>query len=712
MTSLKIITTCISLFFFYTPLVADYTYLNYDTLVFGNGGGLELVTSDNETYFLQVLNLSGSDSTYISKGFATDGKLMSVLPTTGNAYSQNDTMEMQNIATFESGVAPLVNDQLFPTDRNLFVGEYYGNFMLINDDTIAGYEMVEYDNYVKAPIYLQDEYGYLYMGNTGRNIPVLSVFPSIDSKAYVGINTLDPIKMLTVSGDFRVDGALILEKSLGVVESDMVMDVASPYVFDLTNETVMLNSLIFTFPGPVSANVMIIGVTNSLDNNYGPHMQAYFNLLYKDENGDWVAYDNPNETPSVPAQSKRVDDGGPNLGTFPMTPFISIELTPNDDGSDRQYAVQYIAEVVGSESGDTYKASACKILVLGLPSGSFSSIETSLPEVSAELTQIAETSFTELDGNYLTDQLLSFGSGGGIMEFGTNLVFTTGENYMNFRASSLSFGEYHSIDTLKISNELNGYHFQVGDDSGNNLGFTATKSFYGGIVTHNIQTLQLGTSVRDTTLTFESDVYVSDAFSVLTSGSVSPNVQIGNVDEDSSVMLNVQDDILFTGSFTGTGILMDYTYINPNNYSGNHFSGGGFALNPNDYIVMTLPDTSEWDVSIFLLATTHFKDRVFHNQLFIYYSDGADPSINQHSLGEVQIYVDDDKINSGHILNFHKVHLTGGTYSFYMQLVNDNFTNAGGDPRWIDYNNDGVFDALVTMPREGGALCVIATPSN
>jgi hypothetical protein len=695
-------------------IFSDYTYFDYDKLVFGNAGGIEIVPTydvngDEDGYILQILNISGSDAEYISKGFSAEGKILSIIPTTGNAYSQSDTMEMGNTDTFELATVPQVDASNFPTDRILLVGEYYGNFMLFDEDTIAGYIISTSNSYEPAPIYFQEEYGNFYMGKTIENLPVLSIYPSLDSKAYVGINTTAPVAMLSVSGNLRVDGVLITTEPLGLMDADLTVDNSNN--FNSTDETAIVVNEIFTIPGPLPYNVMIMGTSQSSDNDFGPTMTSYFDISYLNSNNVWETYTDPNESTTVAIQSKRKVDGGPTMGSFPLNPFISIQLNPNDDGTARDYLVEFVVNIENYDTGSTYDLTNAKILIIGLPTGSLGSVPTTLsPASTQEITTINSTSFSELDGNYLTNQLISFGSGGGVAESGDSLIFTTGDDYMNFRASSLEFGEYHSIDTLKIINPATGYHFQVGSDTADNLGINVAGTFYGGIVTQNIQTLQSGSSVKDTDLTFESDVYVADTFKVLTNGSVIPNVEIGDVISDSSVMLNVEDDLLFTGTYTGTGILIAYEDIDAGNYSTGYFNGRGDARNANDVITMPLPSGTNWDVSIYCTVTTYLKGRPNHNNLRIGYSDGTTTTYSS----QVQVYIDHNVQDNAALVNFHQVNLEGGeTYEFFMSLLNDDFDSTAALTNIaINHDDFGGFESVINIPIERGNIAVIAVPSN
>jgi hypothetical protein len=690
---------------FQSYIYSDYTYFDYDKLVFGNAGGFELAPTDDGTYILQVLNISGSDSEYKSKGFQVDGKFISVVPVTGDAYDQGDVMEMTNSETFTSTVVPQIDDENFPVDMIFFTGEYKDAFMLLNKDTISGYKMVTSDKYESDEIYFQEDYGTMYMGVTSEDLPVLSIFPTLDNKVYWGINTVYPVSMVTVSGNFKVDGTVITAVPFGVMESKN--EVSGLPQFDNVVANTEITSLDFELEGFTSANIIVLGQVNSAKvSSYGTWMNAYMNLEYF--NGtSWVEYLEPSApTHDIKTRTLRSTDAGTSLKGHHLTPFFStlIDIDPNGDGSPALYRATISLITNG---GGSFFTDLASISILGLPSGSFNSLSSQSPNFSSSTEEsdlIPQTSFSEIDGNYLTNQMIAFGSGGSIIESGDALVFSDGTNYLDFKAETVDFGEYHKVDTLKITNDANSYNFQIGDSAGANLGFHVDGDFYGNLSTQNIQTLTTQTAL-DTPLFIESDVYIADNSLILTNGTVSPNVEIGDVISDSSIVLNIEDDLLFTGHFDGSLMEIRYKEVIATNYSSVDLTGGSHLHT--DTLSITLAEGGTWSVMIYAFLTSRFIYNV-ENSLAIHMEGpgGVDYYTTKTTMDVSNGCRYGTMVNIGSFTN-----LPGGDYEVHLDVRTDRM-DGSSDTLKTDPNNDGNHQNGTTFFQleYGGAIGLVAMP--
>jgi len=719
-----IIATLVSVFISSTSIVADYTYLDYDKLVFGNAGGFEVYPTDDGSYILQVLNLSGSDTQYISKAFSTEGKMVSVFPVTGNAYAQDDHMEMTNTDTFSDGVIPLIDGtDPFDTDMNVFVGEYKRNFMLLNEDTIAGYVISSGNEYESAPIYFQESYGTMYMGITSESKPVLSIYPSINNTVYWGINTDAPVEMITVSGDVKVEGTIMTTEGFGVMES--TENDSDLHQYDGNNGSYgeyILADYTFELEGYVYTNIMVFGEINSTHEDVitGTWGHGRLRLYYYDyDASDWTPYVDPDNTDfALEYRSVRSTDGGSqDLISWQHIPFFTarLDIDPNSDGTTPNYKIEL---AYTSYSGGQYFPNRANINVIGLPSGNYSSVAVSSPVNSFDIGDlITLTTFAELDGNFLTSQFLSFGSGGAIVESGDTLIFSNGNSYLDFKAGSLGFGEYHKIDSLKITSDSTKYPFQVGSDSGNNLGFAPYDEFYAGpLATQNIQTLS-SQSARTTTLNIESDIYIADNSSILTNGIVSPNIEIGDVLSNTSIMMNIEGNLLFTDDLEGELVQIHYLELDTDNYTSTDFSGGEHLRD--DTLSFTLAEGSNWNLMIFAFLTVELEHRT-ENFIEIHV-EGEE----EHYSGRGTMYPDISRTNYGSLYRtFHLQGIQAGDYDVHLDVLCDLINGDAYQDVAIDENNDGVhytYSGITNsntgkrMDRhytQGGAIAVIAIPSN
>lgn len=693
----------------FSHIYADYTYLTYDKLIFGNGGGLELVSTDNESYYLQVLNLSGSEETYQSKGFSIDGKLMSVIPVTANTYIQSDHMLMATEATFTSGVIPSLNTTSeFPEDQIFFVGEYEGKFMLLNENTITGYELDPNVGYKKSPIYFQQDNGPLFMGRNSLNEPVLSIYPSINSTAYIGINRADPIETITVSGDLKVEnGTVVMENPFGIAA--VQYSELNAIQFNNVTSDVLVSQRDFELSGYVSANVMVFGQLSSRNTIYATWMFSFLKIYYL-SGGVWLDYPNPlYPGKDMHTLSRRDTDGDTALSAYALYPYMCVQLNPNISTGSQWYRVELWGRTGGSLYYDTDQG---HIYVFGLPSGSYEDVSVSSPTTELDSNELFDSALLSLDGNYLTDQLLSFGSGGGIAESGTNIIFTNGNDYMDFKASNLSFGEYHNIDSLKILNNTTAYPFQLGVDAAN-LGIDSEVVLYNdSLVSQNIQTLTTAKGPSSINLNIQSDVYIGDSISILTNGEVSPNVDVGDVDTDTNIALNVAGNLLFTGSYDGDLIKVFHKAVTLNitdKYSDSYFNNGHPADKADDVLQFHLDPSLEWTLLFFTNASAKLQDDNDQNYLSMWVERANPTGVTGGYI--TPLYVDNDKIKAGNFYNMYYIVYGGGDYSVYLNLRVKRFEPDVKAGKLVDFSNDGVYSgSTMDVEEYGGYIGVIAIP--
>lgn len=871
-----------------SPLFSDYTYLDYDKLIFGNGGGFQLISTDNENYFLQVLDIGSSE--YISKGFNIDGKFKSITPSTLNAYLETDLLDFDNLAAFDPDDFPVIPSYdaaaNLPLNKVFFVGELLGKSMLLNHNSIEGIikNTAEY-SFSNEGIYIQEENGPVFMGSLSAfDEPVLTIFPNIEGSSYLGINTMEPAEAITVSGDLQINGNIALTQPIGIFETGVEFPGTN---FD-TN-TVAINQLLaeyeFTCPPYVTHNITVISMLSGKTNqSIGAYLWAYCILKYKDENGEWQVYTDPNpdtswveaglrgikyggyfndnfigdlnffktaliesdprfdtlftsinettpgtnfddtysvrfygyftasttetytfyttsddsswlwignanesivelegrrnaenaivvnsgvhglvvksgtidlvsgetypiliyfgenygadiikvefETATIPKTSDGTNyystisgtisdrsfsafDGHIGITGFHLAPQFTALITPNDDGTPKEYKV----ELYAYNSDAYFTVETTKINILGLPSSSYAGAFTGY-DISNATPTLNNTVFAELDGNYLTDQVLSFGSGGGIIESGDSLVFTDGTNYLDFRASNLSFGSFHYIDSLKVfsDDDTNNYPYKIGS-TGSYLGIDSYGSFYGGLVTANIQTLNNSQNPVDTPLNLISDIYIGDTISIR-EGTPVINMEVGEVIEDSDYALNVSGNILFTGEFKGTYGIITSNYIDGTRgtealMSNTSTNGYTFDDNPDDYISITLPDFSNWDVMMFSQMSVTIR----HNQDDLMWIILKNVDTNTSYISEPTIIHSSQSISWRHSFynTFTQENVPPGNYHIYLRMLS-RYSNGGGPAaRTIDIDGNGSSggsDFTLSYYRLSGTLGLIALPSD
>jgi len=713
-----------------TLITADYTYFDYDKLVFGNAGGFEMTPSTDGSYYLQVLNL-GTDENYISKAFYTDGKMKSVLPATLNVYDQSDLLEFgsSDEASFDDDYfddVPTYNDsETLPTNKVFFVGELLGEFMLLNDSEIEGITQVSGNNFETTDIYLQEDNGSVYIGLNTQSEPVLSIYPDVDDVAYVGINTTAPAEALTVSGDLYINGNIDLETPLGVFESYETE--ISVEFDDTTIDEVTLASYEFTIPPYATQNVMIISmVSGQVETNFTPG--AWFHCwmeMYTDDNDDgvWDLYDDPLADAPIANRSYRSVDGSLDLSGYHVAPQFSALLEPSDDGTERTYRVDVIGtnSTTNALAEDFIVIETVNINIMGLP---YSTLENTFQEASVDAGDIVNVSnglFENIDGNFYTNQIISFGSGGAIIESGENLVFTDGSNYLDFRASELDFGSFHYIDSLKVYDESTDedYPFTVGTSSKLGVDSYNTTDYYGGLVSANIQTLDNGNSPdTSATLNFLSDIHIGDTISIETDGQNDVNVEIGSVVEDTSLALNVDGNILFTGTYTGSYGHVKYQNIDGQDGTSDVLRDGYiYDDSPDDYIILELEGDTNWNVMGFaqMSANVRDSDSGLANYMWIIIEDQSDGT--QYISQPTTIFADNNVSHRNTFYNaFTQGGLPSGTYHVYLKMQ-ANYTNYANESAILDSDNDGDYDDSsvdfgFTYSRLTGCIGTIATPGN
>jgi hypothetical protein len=713
-------------FLSYSLVLGDFTYFDYDKLVFGNAGGFEMTpSSDGKTYFLQVLNISGSDDEYISKGLNIDGKFKSIIPSTMNVYTQDDLLEFgaSDEASFDDEYfedVPEYNDSsTLPTNKVFFVGEMLGKFMLLNENEIEGITVVTGNNYETTDIYLQEENGAVFTGLNSNSMPVLSVFPSINQVAYMGINTTEPAEAVTIVGDFAVSGNFTLSTPVGVFDSNV--NYPGTNFSPLTFEKKILSTYEFTTPPYVTQNVMVIGMISGrvVTVGYeGAWFHAWFNVYTDDDDDDnWDLYDDPLQTETIASRSYREVDGSLDFYGYHIAPQFTALFEPKSDGSARTYKI----EVIGTNGNDVLQAedyvriSTVNINIMGLPYSSYEgTFDNFTVEQEASLTENS-TNFGDIDGNFYTNQIVAFGSGGGIVESGNSLVLTSGTEYLNFRAGAIEFGSFHYIDSLQVFDESANqtYPFKVGTSSKLGIDSYEPSAFYSGLVTSNIQTLTSG-GVADTsgTLSFLSDIYIGEGFSVKTDGVAPVNVEIGDVLSDTDYALNINGNILFTGGYKGTYGVVKYQYLDGNSGTTAVVPNGYvYDDNPDDYITIDLEGESNWNVMVFAQISANVLGVNEENLLWIIIEDQSDTSIQY--ISEPTIIMADNTVSHRHTFynTYSKGGIPSGTYNVYIKLK-ASYTIHADEDDILDSDGDGDTDFTFLYSRLTGSLGVIATPGN
>jgi len=600
-------------------ILGDYTYLDYDKLVFGNGGGFEAYSTNNVDYYLRVLNL-GTDDDYISKTLTLEGNFKSTVPTTANRYYLYDLISLGSTTTYEDDVVPTYEGGT-PTDMLSFVGQFENNFMLFNEDTIIGYVEVTPNEYEYAPIYFQEDSGPLYMGKTSTNYPILTFYPQFNGQAYMAINTTNVAEAVTIDGDFQVDGAVIPELITGTLavyeEDNTLLNSSSPSevtlaTFDSDNG--------FEFIDYVTTNATVFVTLHLYDNGSSNMGSAWFWFELDYWDGDsWETYDDPIDSSDLNyrVRTEHQFDGNSEMSQDNITMVMSTIITPNDDGTAKEMRLTLKAE----RDDGQLDVRNIEMYVLGIPGGTFAGTYSEQIVTGDTGIEITSQAFEEIDGNYLTDQFLSFGSGVGIVESGTKLLFVDSEGYADFEAYSVSMNQFFELDMLQIhaidDNTDDTYPMRVGESD--LLGFDSYGSFYSGnIVSHNIQTLTSAIAAKETTLNILADIHVGDDISILTTGIADVNVEIGDVVSDSDVMLNVSGNILVTDAFEGT--FAQVGYASRGGYSG-MLDGSGVTTyldSSGEYVELNLDENSTWTIIAFVHVSAQLTDNSVSSAIVVF----------------------------------------------------------------------------------------------
>jgi hypothetical protein len=242
-----------------SPLLAGFTFLNKNRLIFGNAGGFEVVSTLNEgvqSAMIQTLSYGEINKRkgihFIGPDPKGDESTSFLYELTPQTYNPKETVYLKTEKTFNIADGDL--DNLIKNDSplwgdgaasfslrystsvdnaklvvgnsaNNFIGFYYfGNDYEINGYNITASGGSNYDiNY--SPIRMSTIDRPFYIGlDAETKTPILTLYPKFTNsskginEARIGVNTNLLIETITVSGNFGVDGSYTSYGQFGIME--------------------------------------------------------------------------------------------------------------------------------------------------------------------------------------------------------------------------------------------------------------------------------------------------------------------------------------------------------------------------------------------------------------------------------------------------------------------------------------------------------------
>jgi hypothetical protein len=214
-----------------------------------------------------------------------------------------------------------------------------------------------------------------------------------------------------------------------------------------------------------------------------------------------------------------------------------------------------------------------------------------------------------------------------------------------------------------------------------------------------------------------SDIYIGDSISII-QATPTVNMEVGTVQSNSNYALNVSGNILFTGEFLGTYGIITSKYIDGSRGTqalmtdtlADGFPGYTFDDNPNDYIAVTLPAFSNWDLMMFSQMSVTIRDNSDDYMWIIL--KNTDTNTTYTSTPTIIHSASSISWRHSFYNTFTQETVPPGNYHIYLRMLSRySFASNSTAARTIDTTGDGYGNFTVSYFRLSGTLGLIALPS-
>tara|TARA_B100000427_G_scaffold46839_2_gene34889 strand:- start:1682 stop:4276 length:2595 start_codon:yes stop_codon:yes gene_type:complete len=455
---------------------------------------------------------------------SSDGIPFEVQPDT-NASGAGKILDVREDFWAAQGISSLTSSAA--SDKfHLVIGESAKSFITFGVDTnesrIISYSSVRNGNiqaFSMTPLRLNLSNKPLYVGkqtNPGGNnlkdadVPMLSLIPAyhVDGLSRIAVNTTRVIEKITIDGNFNVNGSLVTNSEVGVVEQEVASSL--PNVSAVQTITMACRSFTVKY---VDHNFLFVGSMSGSSESptdtvrkRAPTGVLWMTLDFK-SSGSWIPFNysiypdgDSTQSPaiynqfSIQQQSERKMQGSFDQNSFSLvSQYIQNKLPsnlgyllkgnntnpPNPVPIEDQTQVEYqvCLKFAAQRSGSiTPFGDQNQILLLGLPAAK---LDAAIPEIppdeEADAFILEETEFTAPDRPLLEKNAVILetneGDIAGIGAQGDFLVFTDGQDPAVLRATNVVADKTLNIDVFKILNKSINKIFSIQRNTNKALSF-------------------------------------------------------------------------------------------------------------------------------------------------------------------------------------------------------------------------------------------------